>query len=65
MYWSCDMNTEEIVPLNEIIPNFTHKGRLYYLKNASIEFAGTLDKKIKLLQQSIVNKTKTAAEDDF
>lgn len=65
MYWSCDMVTNEIVPLNEIIPNFTHKGRLYYLKNASIEYAGKIDEKMKSLQQSIVTKTKVAVEDDF
>lgn len=64
MYWSCDMNTNEVVPLNEIIPNFTHKGRLYYLKNPAVEFAGTLDGKMKSLQQAIVVKT-TAVEDDF
>ena len=65
MYWSCDMTTEEIVPLNEIIPNFTHKGRLYYLKNAAVEFAGTLDDKMKSLQQAIVLKTIASTEDDF
>ena len=65
MYWSCDMNTEEIVPLNEIIPNFTHKGRLYYLKNPAVEFAATIENKMTLLQQSIVAKTKLTAEDDF
>lgn len=65
MYWSCDMNTNEVVPLNEIIPNFTHKGRLYYLKNPAVEFAGTLDGKMKSLQQAIVVKTKTTVEDDF
>lgn len=65
MYWSCDLNNNEVVPLNEIIPNFTHKGRLYYLKNPAVEFAGTLDGKMKSLQQAIVVKTKTAVEDDF
>lgn len=65
MYWSCDMTTEEIVPLNEIIPSFTHKGRLYYLKNAAVEFTGTIDDKMKSLQQAVTLKTKTAAADDF
>lgn len=65
MYWSCDLNNNEVVPLNEIIPNFTHKGKLYYLKNPAVEFAGTLDGKMKSLQQAIVVKTKTAVEDDF
>lgn len=65
MYWSCDMNTEEIVPMNEIIPNYTHKGRLYYLKNPAVEFADTIDDKMNSLLQSIIAKTKIAAEDDF
>jgi len=48
-----------------IIPNFTHKGRLYYLKNPAVEFAGTLDSEMKSLQHAIVVKTKAAIEDDF
>ena len=65
MYWSCNMVQYETIPLNEIIPEFTHKGRLYYLKKGAIQFAGTLDEDIKSLQKAIVNKTKKAAADDF
>lgn len=65
MYWSCDLNTNEIVPLNEILPQFTHKGRLYYLDKGAIEFTGKLDDEMRLLQQAIVAKTKIATDDDF
>ncbi len=65
MYWSCNVNQNEVVPLNEIIPEFTHKGRLYYLKKGAIQFAGTLDEDMKLLQKAIVTKTKKASDDDF
>ena len=65
MYWSCNTNNNEIIPLEEIIPDFTHKGRLYYLKKGAIEFAGTLDSKMRSLQKAIMSKTKAAADDDF
>lgn len=65
MYWSCNVNDNEVVPLNEIIPDFTHKGRLNYLKKGAIQFAGTLDEDMKSLQKAIVVKTKKAADDDF
>ena len=65
MYWSCNTNDNEIIPLEEIIPEFTHKGRLYYLKKGAIEFAGTLDSKMQSLQKVIMSKTKAAADDDF
>jgi hypothetical protein len=65
MYWSCNTNDNEIVPLKEIIPEFTHKGRLYYLKKGAIEFAGTLDSNMQSLQKNIMSKTKSAADDDF
>lgn len=54
MYWSCDLNNNEVVPLNEIIPNFTHKGRLYYLKNPAVKFAGTLDSEMKSLNMLLL-----------
>lgn len=65
MYWSCNVNSNEVVPLNEIIPEFTHKGKLYYLKKGAIQFAGTLDADMKALQKAVVVKTKAAADDDF
>jgi len=65
MYWSCNVNNNETIPLNEIIPEFTHKGRLYYLKKGAIQYAGTLDHDMKELQRAIVVKTKAAADDDF
>ena len=65
MYWSCDMNTNEIVPLNEIVPKYTHKGRLYYLDKSAVEFSGKLDNEMKSLQQAIVAKTRVAVDDDF
>lgn len=65
MYWSCNINDNEVVPLKEIIPDFTHKGRLYYLKKGAVEFAGSLDSNMQSLQKSIVLKTKASAEDDF
>lgn len=65
MYWSCDVSSNETIPLNEIIPEFTHKGRLYYLKKGAIQYAGTLDQDMKELQKAIVIKTKAAADDDF
>ena len=65
MYWSCNVNNSEVIPLNEIIPEFIHKGRLYYLKKGAIQFAGTLDEDMKLLQKAIVAKTKKASDDDF
>lgn len=65
MYWSCDVSRNETIPLNEIIPEFTHKGRLYYLKKGAVQYAGTLDYDIKELQKAIVLKTKEAAADDF
>ncbi len=64
MYWSCDVRNYETIPLNEIIPEFKHKGRLYYLKKGAIQYAGTLDNDMKELQKTIVLKTK-AADDDF
>ena len=65
MYWSCNVNDNEVIPLNEIIPEFTHKGRLYYLKKGAIQFAGTLDEDMKSLQKAIVAQTKKASDDDF
>lgn len=65
MYWSCDVITNETIPLNEIIPEFTHKGRLHYLKKGAIQFAETLDTEMNVLQKAIVVKTKAAADDDF
>ena len=65
MYWSCDMSKNETIPLNEIIPEFTYKGRLYYLKKGAVQFAGTLDNDMKEFQKAIVVKTKAAADDDF
>lgn len=65
MYWSCDITANEIVPLNEIVPKYTHKGRLYYLDKGAVEFANKLDEEMKSLQQAIVAKTKVVAEDDF
>lgn len=65
MYWSCDVDDNEVVPLNEIIPKFTHKGKLYYLKKGAIQFAGTLDEDMKSLQKAIVVRTKKALDDDF
>ena len=65
MYWSCDINNNEIIPLNEIVPQYTHKGRLYYLDKGAIEFTRKLDNYMKALQQAIVAKTKVAADDDF
>ena len=65
MYWSCDVSSNETIPLNEIIPKFTHKGRLYYLKKGAIQYADTLDHDMKELQKAIVIKTKAAADDDF
>lgn len=64
MYWSCDMRTNESVPLNEIIPNFTHKGKLYYLDKAAKAYIGKVDDEMKLLQKAIVDKTKAAIEND-
>lgn len=65
LYWSCNLSTNETIPLNEIIPEYTHKGRLNYLKKAAMQFAETLDQDMTLLQKAIVSKTKAAAEDDF
>ena len=65
MYWSCDLSNNETIPLNEIIPEFTHKGRLYYLKKGAVQFAGTLNEDMNALQKTIVAKTKAAAADDF
>lgn len=65
MYWSCNVSDNETIPLNEIIPEFTHKGRLYHLKKGAILYAGTLDNDMKELQKAIVFKTKAAADDDF
>ncbi|MBO4891309.1 MAG: DUF4468 domain-containing protein [Prevotella sp.] len=65
MYWSCNVNNNETIPLYEIIPEFTHKGRLYYLKKGAVQFAETLDEDMKALQRAIVEKTKVAADDDF
>lgn len=65
LYWSCDESDNEMIPLNEIIPEYTHKGRLYYLKKSALQFAETLDDDMKSLQQAIVSKTKAAADDDF
>ena len=65
MYWSCDLSINESIPLNEIIPEFTHKGRLYYLKKGAVQFAETLNEDMNALQKAIVIKTKAAADDDF
>ena len=42
------MNTNEIVPLNEIVPKYTHKGNLYYLDKGAVEFTGKLDKEFAI-----------------
>ncbi len=65
LYWSCNESSNEMIPLNEIIPEYTHKGRLHYLKKSAIQFAETLDADMKSLQQALVSKTKAAADDDF
>lgn len=65
MYWSCNINNNETIPLNEIIPEYTHKGRLYYLKKGATEYASKLNADMIILQQTIVAKTKVAADDDF
>ena len=65
LYWSCDERNNEVIPLNEIIPEYTHKDRLHYLKKSAVQFAETLDADMKSLQQAIVLKTKAAADDDF
>ena len=66
MYWTAKIGGDEVVPLNEIIPEFTHKSKLYYLKKGAIEYAPTIDYNMKMLQKTIVDKTKTnITNDDF
>lgn len=66
MYWTAKIGGDEVVPLNEIIPEFTHKGKLYYLKKSAIKYAPTIDCNMKMLQKTIVDKTKTnITNDDF
>lgn len=65
MYWSCDISNNETIPLNEIIPEYNHKGRLHYLKKGAILYARTLDNDMQELQKAIVLKTRAAADDDF
>lgn len=65
MYWSCNTLSNETIPLSEIIPEYTHKGRLNYLKKGAIEFADSLDTSMKSLQREIVHRTRSVAEDDF
>lgn len=64
MYWTCDMTKYETIPLNEIIPEYIHKGRLHYLKKGAVEYSGVLDDEMKELQKEIAEKTKVAANDD-
>ena len=65
MYWSCDINSNETIPLNEIIPEYTHTGRLYYLKKGAVQFAEALDEDMKVLEKEIVNRTRSVGDDDF
>lgn len=65
MYWSCNTNDHETIPLKEILPEYTHEGVLYYLKKGAVQFAGSLDEYMRALQKEIVAKTKLAADDDF
>lgn len=64
MYWSAKVGVDEVVPLNEVIPEFTHKCTLYYLKKGAVEYAPTIDHNMKALQKTIVNNTKTNITDD-
>lgn len=64
MYWSCDTD-KETIPLREIIPEYTHKGRLHYLKKGALEYSNKIDVYMKSLEKSVVNKTIDAADDDF
>lgn len=56
---------DEIVPLNEIIPEYTHQAQMGYIKKSSLEFAGDVNEHIKQLQNNLENKMKTALDDDF
>ena len=70
MYKSGKTNNFEIVNLSEVIPEYTHKGRLPSLKKCAEWFAYDLDEEIKKLCMTMISKTKnvrdmTMLSDDF
>lgn len=65
LYWSCKMNVNETVPLKEILPKYTYKGRLYYLKKSCLLFSKNLDNDMRKFYSTLVARTKQNIKDDF
>lgn len=65
LYWSCDMSYNETVPLKNILPKYTYKGRLGYLKNSCLDFSNNLDNDIKKFYFIFVEKTKQNIKEYF
>lgn len=65
LVWVKGTYGSETIPLNEIYPEYTHKGKLSFLKKSVAEFSPHLDSDMRALQKMIYNKTSSASEDDF
>jgi len=65
LYWSCNMIANETVPLKYILPKYTYKGRLYYLKKSCLFFSNKLDNDIKKFYSVLIERTKQNIKEDF
>lgn len=65
LYWSYQMITNETVPLKEILPKYTHKGRLFYLKKSCLLFSKNLDNDMRKFYSTLVARTKQNIKDEF
>lgn len=65
LYWSCNMSDNETVPLKYILPKYTYKGRLLYLKKSCLQFSNNLDNDMRNFYSIIVAKTKQNIKEDF
>lgn len=65
LYWSCNMSVNETVPIKYILPKYTYKGRLYYLKKSCLLFSNNLDNDIKKFYSVLIERTKQNIKEDF
>lgn len=65
LYWSCNILCNETVPLKDILPKYTHKGRLNYLKKSCLLFSKNLDNDMKKFYSILLERTKQNIKEDF
>lgn len=70
MYKSGKTNNFEVINLSEVIPVYTHNGRLPYLRKSAELFADNIDEQMRKLCYTMISKTKqvsdlTMMSDDF